>query len=259
MKFPSFQIVRMTVVLLTSSITMMAHDKANAASRFYTPQKKAEVPEWFKIFERNDQKPQLSQPQQQSKFSSTYTGAPVFSSRATSTISIPSIQYRNSLFARPQISVSSPAPSAAGAASTVSMMPMRVKETNGATVHNIGASMGMNSGLATASSGRNSSNKSGGVAYATAMSMPAMTYELFDKNAPSTYCTDENDATNELRKAGRHKLGGFVDRPDTPPANTSPVGEPWILALFAFLFSGVIAWKRMRGKRQVNVSIKSRE
>lgn len=40
----------------------------------------------------------------------------------------------------------------------------------------------------------------------------------------------------------RDKING----PDTPPANESPIGEPWIMAAFALLFAGAVALRRRK-------------
>lgn len=43
---------------------------------------------------------------------------------------------------------------------------------------------------------------------------------------------------------------GFILGPDTPPANQFPVGEPWVLLVFAALAAGVIAYKRKKEPTQ---------
>ena len=73
-------------------------------------------------------------------------------------------------------------------------------------------------------------------------------YAPFDNTAPSEQSSGPN------KKGGVRKSDGddwnsddFILGPDTPPANQSPVGEPWILAAFALLFAGVV-W--LRGKKK---------
>ena len=64
-------------------------------------------------------------------------------------------------------------------------------------------------------------------------------YEPFNNAVPSEY-TDGQAYTPSV--SGKRKLGGGTD-----PGNQStqsPVGEPWILAVFALLFAGVMAWKK---------------
>ena len=38
--------------------------------------------------------------------------------------------------------------------------------------------------------------------------------------------------------------GDWEEIPDYNHTELSPIGEPWIMALFAILFAGVIAWKK---------------
>ncbi len=39
---------------------------------------------------------------------------------------------------------------------------------------------------------------------------------------------------------------GKITGPDTPPADESPIGEPWIMAAFALLFAGAVALRRRK-------------
>lgn len=73
-------------------------------------------------------------------------------------------------------------------------------------------------------------------------------YAPFDNTMPSEQSSGPN------KKGGVRKSDGddwnsddFILGPDTPPANQSPVGEPWVLAAFALLFAGVV-WLRGRKK-----------
>ena len=43
-----------------------------------------------------------------------------------------------------------------------------------------------------------------------------------------------------------HIRRGFIIGPDTDPAQQYPIGEPWILALFAAAFAGLIALKKRK-------------
>ena len=72
-------------------------------------------------------------------------------------------------------------------------------------------------------------------------------YAPFDNTMPSEQCGPN-------KKGGVRKSDGddwnpddFILGPDTPPANQSPVGEPWVLAAFALLFAGVVY---LRGKKK---------
>lgn len=86
-----------------------------------------------------------------------------------------------------------------------------------------------------------------GVAYPT-----SMVYIPFNIDAPSTYCISEDDVTNPQREAAkweniqRRLIGNFGDRPDSPPSTDPPIGEPWIMLLFALLFGGFITYRTIR-------------
>ena len=135
MRIHSLQILKVTIVLLAISITTMAHDKANAASRFTTPQKKADVPEWFKIFEKKTP--------QEGLFQQKFQPAPVNSVRSIPSTPAPrqtglvetpqAIQYRNALLEKPQVSLPSntAAPTAATPSASASI---HMKETSRATI-----------------------------------------------------------------------------------------------------------------------------
>lgn len=68
-------------------------------------------------------------------------------------------------------------------------------------------------------------------------------YAPFDNTMPS----EQSSGPNKAPGKGGGTRNGFIIGPDTPPANESPVGEPWILAAFALLFAGVV-WLRGRKK-----------
>ena len=66
----------------------------------------------------------------------------------------------------------------------------------------------------------------------------ATVFEPFNGASPSDY--------SEVGKAPSGPNGrrnGFGPRVDDKPADTSPIGEPWILLLLAALFGGIITWK----------------
>ena len=65
-------------------------------------------------------------------------------------------------------------------------------------------------------------------------------YEPFTDALPSSAgaTTDEHFTITERKN-------GFLDRPDTGQGE-SPVGEPWILLLFAAAAAIVVAWRRRK-------------
>lgn len=68
--------------------------------------------------------------------------------------------------------------------------------------------------------------------------------------APFTTATPSEQAQQEPNRAPRHPgtiRRGLIDGPNSGQG-PSPVGEPWILALFALLMAGGIAVKRRRNK-----------
>lgn len=68
------------------------------------------------------------------------------------------------------------------------------------------------------------------------------TYVPFDDAAPSDY--SEVGASYSPNNAPSGPRKGKITGPDTPPANEYPVGEPWILLLFAATFAGVMTLRR---------------
>ena len=67
----------------------------------------------------------------------------------------------------------------------------------------------------------------------------ATVFEPFNGASPSEY--------SEVGKAPSGPNGrrnGFGPRPDDRPADTSPIGEPWILLLLAAGFGGMIAIRK---------------
>lgn len=82
-----------------------------------------------------------------------------------------------------------------------------------------------------------------GAVYASTVYVP------FDSKTPASYSEDLAMADRGLRRAKQD----FIQRPDDIPAQTSPVGEPWILLVFALLFGGVVALRRRnRGASRVH-------
>ena len=63
-------------------------------------------------------------------------------------------------------------------------------------------------------------------------------YQPFESSVPSdnnpAYSNSQGeDEGNSGRRNVTNKQNSFPDRPDTPPAEGSPVGEAWIMLLFA--------------------------
>lgn len=72
-------------------------------------------------------------------------------------------------------------------------------------------------------------------------------FEPFNGASPSEY----SDGKAPTGPNGRRN--GFGPRPDDKPADTSPIGEPWILLIFAALFGGIIAWKNRTSHDTKNI------
>ena len=68
-------------------------------------------------------------------------------------------------------------------------------------------------------------------------------YEPFTTAAPSD---NHPMAAGAGEPQITNRKNGFLDRPDTPPAPGSPVGEPWVLLLFAAAAAIVVAWRRRK-------------
>ena len=75
-----------------------------------------------------------------------------------------------------------------------------------------------------------------GAVYASTVYVP------FDNTPPSMY----SEALAMADRGGRRAKQGLGDvpRPDADQGNTSPVGEPWILLVFALSFGGIVALRR---------------
>ena len=66
-------------------------------------------------------------------------------------------------------------------------------------------------------------------------------FEVGTTNVPSDY-SDPSTESSSPHKGGPRKLGGGTDPGEQ--SELSPIGEPWIMALFAILAAGIIAYKR---------------
>lgn len=69
-------------------------------------------------------------------------------------------------------------------------------------------------------------------------------YKPFDNTTPSEQ--SEVGASYSPAKAPGGPRRDKVLGPDTPPADESPVGEPWILLAFAAAFAAGIAFRRKK-------------
>lgn len=69
-------------------------------------------------------------------------------------------------------------------------------------------------------------------------------YKPFDNTTPSEQ--SEVGASYSPNKAPGGPRRDKVLGPDTPPADESPVGEPWILLAFAAVFAAGIAFRRKK-------------
>lgn len=82
-----------------------------------------------------------------------------------------------------------------------------------------------------------------GAVYASTVYVP------FDNTPPSMY----SEALAMADRGGRRAKQGFLPGMDDDPAQTSPVGEPWVMAIFALLFGGIVALRRRnRGASRVH-------
>ena len=70
-------------------------------------------------------------------------------------------------------------------------------------------------------------------------------YEPFSTATPSDYSEVSTTSTSEESGRPGHIRKGFDIGGDTPPG-PSPIGEPWIMAVMAVVFGGVIYLRRRR-------------
>ncbi len=69
-------------------------------------------------------------------------------------------------------------------------------------------------------------------------------FEVGTTNVPSDYSEVSSGSSNEQggHKGHIRKLGGGTDVGEQ--SNEYPIGEPWIMAIFAILAAGIIAYRR---------------
>ena len=74
-------------------------------------------------------------------------------------------------------------------------------------------------------------------------------YQPFESSAPSdnnpVYSNSQGEDHGGRRNV-TNRQNSFPDRPDTPPAQGSPVGEAWIMLLFAAM-AALVVFVRQRG------------
>lgn len=75
-------------------------------------------------------------------------------------------------------------------------------------------------------------------------------YQPFSNTTPAEYSASGMD--NGVSGPRKNNSGsftmddGFILGPDTPPAQEFPVGEPWVMLVFATLAAGIIAYRRKK-------------
>ena len=75
-------------------------------------------------------------------------------------------------------------------------------------------------------------------------------FEVGTTNVPSDYSEISSESSGS-HKVGPRKLGGGTDPGEQ--SENSPIGEPWIMLLFALLTCGVIAYRKMNMKHNKNM------
>ena len=81
----------------------------------------------------------------------------------------------------------------------------------------------------------------------TSVQYKGTVYEPFDNTAPSEqYSEGISSSPNRAPGKGGGIRKGFDTGAEYGRDDQYPVGEPWILAAFAVLFAGVIAWRRVK-------------
>lgn len=73
-------------------------------------------------------------------------------------------------------------------------------------------------------------------------------YAPFDASAPSEQSEVEGNSGSRPR-GGIKRGGNFNYGTEYGQSNDSPVGEPWVLAIFALAFAGVLALRKRKNHR----------
>ena len=73
-------------------------------------------------------------------------------------------------------------------------------------------------------------------------------YAPFDASAPSEQSEVEGNSGSRPR-GGIKRGGNFNYGTEYGQSNESPIGEPWILAIFALAFAGVVAIRKRKNHR----------
>ena len=209
--------LRVMIVFLFISLPAMAYN-TKTSPRSYSQQKQQKAPEWLQIFEKQDQ--------QKQKFKPATVHAHSATSQLNNSTNLPPIGYRNSLLEqKQQIRISHSASSTMPLTQLSS--PMHITETNRATIN------------------RKNTSGAGNIGIITGLTV----YEPFGTNVPSDYAEGVGDLSIQMSSGPRKS---FPERPDTPPANTSPIGEPWILLFFGLIFAvGATIRKKTKSNRSI--------
>ena len=73
-------------------------------------------------------------------------------------------------------------------------------------------------------------------------------YAPFDASAPSEQSEVEGNSGSRPR-GGIKRGGNFNYGTEYGQSNESPIGEPWVLAIFALAFAGVLAIRKRKNHR----------
>ena len=73
-------------------------------------------------------------------------------------------------------------------------------------------------------------------------------YAPFDASAPSEQSEVEGNSGSRPR-GGIKRGGNFNYGTEYGQSNESPIGEPWVLAIFALAFAGVVALRKKKNHR----------
>lgn len=73
-------------------------------------------------------------------------------------------------------------------------------------------------------------------------------YAPFDASAPSEQSEVEGNSGSRPR-GGIKRGGNFNYGTEYGRSNESPIGEPWVLAIFALAFAGVLALRKKKNHR----------